>query len=346
MTISCVSTLATQLMTQDSLRSTQNKLNEAQNELSTGRFNDVGLALGGNVSRNLNWRISLSDTTHFIDMNNQALAKADALQSSLEAARTTASNFLNTLAGARNAINGQSLAKQGAGYAIDAVAGAVNVSYAGQYLMAGQNSAQAPLLPYTGGAAQSAFDTAFQSHFGISKTDPLAQNITSSQMTSFLQGAYENLFQTAAWSGSFSNASVTNLQTRIDTNQTVDLSANANETPIKDLMRGMVAALDAGTGQLNAATFQTVIDYSISKISNAVAGLGGTQARVGGAQQVVTQTNTKLSSMKLVIQSEIQKTENVDSAEAATRITNLMNQMEASYAVTGKLSKLSLLSFI
>jgi flagellin-like hook-associated protein FlgL len=80
MIISGISTLATQLMTQDSLTSTQNKLNEAQNELSTGRFNDVGLTLGGNVSRNLNWRAALSDTTHFFDANNQALAKADAIQ--------------------------------------------------------------------------------------------------------------------------------------------------------------------------------------------------------------------------------------------------------------------------
>jgi flagellar hook-associated protein 3 FlgL len=268
------------------------------------------------------------------------------MQSSLEAAKSTASNFLNTLAGARNAVNGQNLAQQGAGYAIDAIAGAVNVSYAGQYLMGGQNTAQAPLSAYKGGSAQSAFDTAFQSYFGISKTDPLAQNITPSQMTSFLQGAYENLFQPAAWSGSFSNASATNVQTLTDTNQTVDLSANANESPVKDLMRGMVAALDAGTGQLNTSTFQTVIDYAIGKISNAVAGLGETQARVGEAQQVVTQTNAKLTSMKLVMQGEILKTEGVDSAEAATRVNNLMNQMEASYAVTGKLARLSLLSYI
>jgi flagellar hook-associated protein 3 FlgL len=346
MIISGVSTLSTHLMAQDSLSSIQKKLNEAQNELSTGRFNDVGLALGGHVSRNLNWRVTLSDVTYFFDANNQALARADALQSSLEAAKSTANSFLNTLTGARNAVHGQSLAQQGAGYAIDSIASAVNVSYAGQYLMAGQNTAQAPLSDYKGGAAQAAFDALFQSHFGISKTDPLAQNITPSQMTSFLQGTYESLFQTAAWSNSFSNASATSLQTRVDNNQTVDLSANANESPIRDLMRGMVAALDAGTGQLNASTFQAVIDYSIGKISNAVAGLGETQARVGGAQQVVTQTNTKLSAMTLIMKSEIQKTENVDSAEAATRVSNLMNQMEASYAVTGKLSRLSLLSYI
>jgi flagellar hook-associated protein 3 FlgL len=346
MNITGVSTLATSLLTQDSLTSTQNRLNEAQNELSTGRFNDVGITLGGNVTRNLNWRVTLSETTNFFDTNNQALAKADALQSSLEAAKSTASNFLNTLAGSRNALNGQTLAKQGAAYAIDAVAGAANVAYAGQYLMGGQNTAQPPLNTYPGGAAQTAFDASFQSYFGFAKTSTAAQNITPAQMTSFLQGPYENLFQPAAWNGTFSNASPGNLQTRIDSNQQVDLSASANESPIKDLMKGMVAAQDAGTGQLNASTFQTVVDYAMGQVSKAVAGLGETQARVGEAQQVVTQTNTKLSSMKLIIEGEIQKTEGVNNADAATRVNNLMNQMEASYAVTGKLAKLSLLSYI
>jgi len=346
MIINGVSTLATNLTSQESLTSTQTKLNEAQNELSTGRYDDVGLTLGGNVARNLNWRVTLSDTTNYLDTNNQALSRADALQSTLEAAKSTASNFLNTLAGARNAQNGQTLAAQGSAYAIDAITGAVNVTYAGQYLLGGQNTATPPLNTYQGGAAQSAFNSAFQSYFGFSKTDPAAQNITSSQMTSFLQGPYESLFQSGSWNGNWSNATSENLQTNIDNGQKVDLSANVNETPIKDLMKGMVAVQDAGIGQLNASAFQTVIDYSIGKIGNAIQGLGETESRVGEAQQVVSQTNAKLSSMKTVIEGEIQSTEGVNSAEAAVRVNSLMNQMEANYAVTGKLAKLSLLTYI
>ena len=74
MAINGVSTLATSLLAQDAMTSTQKKLNAATNEQSTGRYNDVGLALGANVSRNLNWRAALSDTTNFIDSNGQALA--------------------------------------------------------------------------------------------------------------------------------------------------------------------------------------------------------------------------------------------------------------------------------
>ncbi len=346
MVISGVSTLASSLMAQDAMTATQKKLNEATNEQATGRYSDVGLTLGGNVTRNLNWRVSLSDTTNFLDTNAQALSKADALQSSLEAAKTTASSFINTLTSSRNAQNGATLAAQGASNSIDAVTSAVNVSYAGQFLMGGQNPSVAPLNNYQGGAAQTAFNSAFQSYFGFAATDPAAKNITAAQMTSFLQGPYESLFQSPSWESNFSNATSSNIQTQIDSKQQVDLSANANEQPIKDLMKGMVAVQDAGAGQLNAAAFQVVVDYSIGKVSNAVDGLGQTESRVGQAQQTVKDTNTKLTSMKTIMETEISKTEGVDPAEAATRVNNLSTQLEANYTVTGKLAKLSLLNYI
>ncbi len=346
MVINGISTLATTLLAQDSMSSTQKKLNDAVTEQSTLRHADVGLTLGGNVSRNLNWRLTLSQTTNFSEANAQALARADALQTSLDATKTTASDFLTSLAGARNAVNGQALTKQSSGLAIDAVATSVNVTYDGQYLLGGQNTDVAPLNSYQGGTAQTSFDTAFQSFFGFSKTDPAAVNITAAQMNLFLQGPYENLFQSSSWSANFSNATSNNLQSRIDNNQQVDLSANANETPIKDLMRGMVAVQETGSGQLNSAAFQAVIDYSMGKISGAIQGLGATQARVGEAQQTVTQTNAKLSSMKTIVEDEIQRTEGVDPAEVATRVNNLTSQLEANYTVTGKLAKLSLLNYI
>lgn len=346
MVINGISTLVTALQTQDSLTSTQKKLNDAVTEQSTLRHSDVGLTLGGSVSRNLNWRAKLSDTTNFLDTNAQALARTDALQTTLDAARATASSFLTTLSSSRNAANGQTLTKQGSSYAIDALVSSANATYGGQYLLGGLNTDVAPLNTYQGGSAQSAFDSAFQTFFGFSKTDPAAANITAAQMNSFLQGPYESLFQSSSWNANFSNATSNNLQTRIDSNQQVDLSANANDSAIKDLMRGMMAVQEAGNGNLNSSAFQALVDYSMGKVSNAIQGLGETQARIGEAQQTVSQTNTKLSSMKDVLEGEIQRTEGVDATEVATRVNNLTTQLEANYTVTGKLAKLSLLNYI
>ena len=67
---------------------------------------------------------------------------------------------------------------------------------------------------------------------------------------------------------------------------------------------------------------------------------------MGAGQQAVTQANAKHTSMKTILEDQIQQSESVDPAEAATRVNNLTTQLEANYTVTGKLAKLSLLNYI
>lgn len=341
-----ISTLASNLVNQENLQTNKAKIEEAQTEIASGRYADVNLQLGQNVSRNIDWRINLSQTQTFLDNNAQADAKANATQASLESAKTLGNKFMNMLTGARGAQNGQTLIMQDAAYAIGGLRDSVNTSYAGQYIMGGLNTSDAPLKDYKGNAAESAFDATFQAQFGFPKTDPQAKNITSAQMTAFLTGPFDALFQGANWDANWSNASSSNLQTRIDSAQKVDINANAGEAPIKNMLQGMVAAMDAGTGNLNQSTFQTVIDYALSKTGGAIQGIGETQSRIGEAQQMISQTTDKLSAKKNLMQSQIQSTESVDLTEVNVRINQLMTQMEASYTVTGKLAKLNLASYL
>jgi flagellar hook-associated protein 3 FlgL len=341
-----VSSFSATLESQDTLRQSRLSLEEAQTELSTGRFADVNLKLGANVTRNIDWRVALSESTQFIDAANQTNDKANASQAVLESIKNSASTFLNALTGSRSAINGQGLAKSTAGQQIASFEQAMNTEYAGQFLFGGLNSSNPPLKTYQGGPAQAAFDSAFQAQFGFAKTDPQAANITPAQMTQFLQTTYDNLFQSPAWNTNQSNAADQNVKTRIDASQLVDASANANESAFKDVMKAMVAVMDAGTGQLNQSTFQTVIDYAMTKVANSVQGIGEIEARIGSVQQTITTASDKHQSVKSILEKQIQDTESVDSADASVRVNALMNQLEANYAVTGKISKLSLLTYI
>ncbi len=346
MLLNGVSNLAMLLNTQDSLRQSSQDLQAAQTELSTGRYNDVNLTLGTNVSRNLNWRLALSDTSQFIDSNTQAANKANATQSSLQSIVTSANSFLSTLTGARGAVNGQSLITDASDLQMQTFQQAVNVSYSGQYLMGGQNTDTPPLSTYSGGSAEASFDSAFQSYFGFPKTDSQAVNITPSQMQGFLTGPFEQLFNGSSWSTNFSAASDINLKSRISSSQTVDVSANSNEQAFKDMMMAMVAVKDAGVGQLNQSTFQSVIDYATTKTADAVQEFGEIESRIGVGQQTLSQVSAQQSSIKNILQGQIQDTEGVDSTEAATRVNLLMSQLQANYAVTGKLSQLSLLQYL
>ena len=346
MLVPSISTLASTLVNQDNLQANRLKLEAAQTELSTGRYADVNLQLGANVGRNLDWRLNLSETQGFLDSNALAGSKATATQASLESVKSMGNNFMNMLTGVRSAQNGQTLIKQDAAYAFGSLRDAVNTTYAGQYIMGGLNTANPPLVDYTGSAAESTFDAAFQAQFGFAKTDPQVQNITPVQMKAFLNGPFDNLFQGSSWNTNWSNATSTNIKTQIDTSQQVDISANAGEPPIKSMMQGIIAVMDAGTGNLNQATFQTVVDYAFSKTGGAIQGIGETQSRIGGAQQIISQVDDKLTAKKSLVQLQIQATEGVDIAALSVKINDLMTQMEASYTVTGKLAKLNLASYL
>ena len=346
MLLQSISTLASSLSNQDNLQLNRLKLEDAQTELSTGRYADVNLHLGSNVSRNLNWRLNLSEVQNFLDNNAQADGKANATQAALESVKSTGNNFMSMLTGVRGAQNGQTLIKQDAIYAFGGLRDAVNTAYAGQYVMGGLNTADPPAKDYKNGAAEAAFDTVFQAQFGFAKTDPQAKNITPAQMTAFLNGPFDNLFQGSNWNTNWSNATSTNLQTQIDTTQRVDINANAGEQPMKAMMQGIIAVMDAGTGNLNQSTFQTVVDYAFSKTGSAVQGVGEMESRIGEGQQMISQVTDKLNAKKNIVQLQIQNTEGVDAASVSVRINSLMSQMEASYTVTGKLAKLNLASYL
>jgi flagellar hook-associated protein 3 FlgL len=341
-----ISSLATTSAIQDGLRTTQLQLEKAQKEVSTGRHADVGLSLSFNVSRNLDWRLHLLSVEHSLESNGLAAARTEATQSSLDAARSIASEFMNSLVGARGSQNGQNLIKQSAYYAIDSIRDAINVNYAGQYLFGGQNNAELPLTSYKGGPAEQSFDVAFQAEFGFAKTDPAARQIAPAQMRSFLDGNYDNLFGSGLWQSNWSKATAQNIEARVDGNSMIDTSANTDELPFKDLMKGMVAVMDAGTGQLSQSTFQSVVDYALTKVGTAIQGFGEIEARVGNGQHAISQANEKLSSKKALLHAEIRRTEGIDQADAVVRMNSLMTQMESNYAVTGKISRLSLLNYL
>jgi flagellar hook-associated protein 3 FlgL len=74
--------------------------------------------------------------------------------------------------------------------------------------------------------------------------------------------------------------------------------------------------------------------------------VGAEQARIGTGQSRLKLASGSLDASKVRLTSAIQALESVDSYEAATRINLLMSQLETSYALTGRISRMSLLSYI
>lgn len=330
----------------NSTRQLQVDLQNAQTEMSTGRFADAGLVLGAHVGRNLDWRNEIERLHTTLKRNDLQAERAKVTQASIEAIKGQSTYLMNTIVGARSATNGPQLARTAGENAMKGFMEALTTTYSGQYIFSGKTPDSSPLSSYVGEAPQSAFDAAFTAEFGFAKTDPLTSTITPSQMQTFLQGRYEDLFKDPQWSSDWSTSSAENQKTRIDSTTLVDTDANANEDAFRLAMKAAVAAYELGSTDIGQGTFQVVADATAKTLSQSVQALGEVQARVGFAEQAIEQANTRMTAKKNLLETSVTKTEGVSAYDAATRINSLTTQLEASYSVTARISKLSLLNYL
>lgn len=342
-------TLALHTVMRGSIKRSQNMLGVAQIEISTGRHADVGLTLGPGTGRDLTWRAQLAELQSLSDGNRLASTRLELSQQVMSQIRDVASSFMAALTGARGAPDGQATAKSAAQSALSSLASLLNTSFGGQFIFGGIASDQKPVADYPGtpaGAAKTSLDAAFASAFGMAQTAPGVAAITPSAMQSFLDTNFADLFSPAGWSGSWSNASDAVQTTRIDTAQRVDGGVSANAEAFRALTQAFTMVSDLGEGQLSQSTFQTIADQALKLTGQGVLGVGGLQSRLGIAQNRITAATDQLKLRINALTAGINAVEGVDKYEAATRVNTLQTQLEASYALTGRIAKLSILNYI
>lgn len=338
--------LSIQLVTQNAIRQNQSALAKAQVELSTQRHSDVLQELSGQSGRNIRWHAELATIENSIKSNSLHETRAEVSQLSLRSAGKLASDFLTNLIGARNAEGGREIIRTQAKNALAMLTDLLNVEVDGAFLFAGRNQTTPPIRNFHGGTGEAQFDTSFLSEFGISKTDPAVQNITPIQIETFLNANFSSLFAQPNWNNSISNASNENVSAFTGQGQSIDLLANANETPVRELYAAIVAVSEISAGDINDESFKKLMDIAASKTSSAVQGLADIQSRIGINQKSLEDATNQLKGRKMWLNEVIVKTESVDTYEVATRINGLMTQLEASYSVTSRISRISLLNYL
>lgn len=318
----------------------------AQTEVSTGRRWDVGLALGVQTGRNIDWRNQITNNEQQVSVNEVATARAKLTQSGLEELKDIGNKFAATMVGARSAQNGQQIAKDAALAAYDSIRGILGSTFEGQRIFSGTNTDGVALKPFQGGQGESAMNAAFAANFGVLPDDPGAANITPSQISGFMETDLVQEFSSPDWNTNWSEASERNVSVRIRDDVRVDMSANANHQSIRDLVRSVTAVLHASQGELASGTFAKLADMSASLATQSIQGIGGEQTRIGIAQDLLKNATDSLSKKSGLLKAHVQKTEGVDAYEAASRLNLLMTQLETSYSLTARISKLSLVNFV
>ncbi len=331
-----------------SILSEQTGLAQAQQEVSTGVYADVGLALGADAGQDIDLRSQESQLQTFTTTNNLAATNLSSIQNVLTDFQTTAKNMLTNLVGVSSQNGaGPSLQAQAQSALQDLISG-LNTDASGDYLFAGTNSSVAPIIDYNaaGSKNQTAVNSAFSSFFGFSQTDPGVANITASQMQSFLGGQFSSLFQGTNWTTDWSSASDTPTTSEISPSQTVDTSVSANNPAFQDLAQAYTMLANVGTQNLSNSALQTVVTNAEDLLNTGLTALTNVQAGVGIAQNDITSANNQMSVQMNVLNTQIGNLEGVNPYDASTEVTNLQTQIETSYELTSQLSQLSLVKYL
>lgn len=330
-----------------SIRETEAALFRAQKELASGRHADVGLALGSRTGVTVSLREQSAGLTAIIETNKIVRAKLQTSQLSLQTVSDGASAFLSDLVAARDSLSGPDIVQEQARRALDAMTGALNQSYGGDFVFGGINIAEQPLLPYDDPSSpRAAVDAAFLAEFGFAQDDPAAAGITGVQMAAFLDGAFAALFDDAGWRADWSNASPDPLVSRISTSETQRSSASADEAPVRHLAQVYTMIGELGATLVSRDAFTEMVDRAITLTSNAIAGIGTIQSRLGTVENRVDQADTRLGLQIDIVERRIAGLEGVDAYEAALEVNLLTTQVETAFALTARIQRLGLLQYL
>ncbi|MDR3407196.1 MAG: flagellar hook-associated family protein [Methylovirgula sp.] len=326
----------------------QSNLAQARQEVSTGTYADVGVALGAQTAQDISLRSQESLLQTLTTTNNLTATNLSTTQGVLSSFQTTAQSLLNSLVGSGNQDGVATSLQQQAQSALKALISGLNTTEGGNYIFAGTNTAVAPITDYygTGAANKLAVDSAFSSYFGFSQTSSNVANITPSQMQSFLDTQFAPLFQGTNWTSNWSTASNTTTSSEISPSLTVSTSVSANESAFQDLAQAYTMVADLGTQNLSNSALQTVETNAENLINAGLSGLTDIQSSVGAVQNDITSANSQMSVEMSVLSTQIGNLENVNPYEASTEVSNLQTQIETAYSLTSQLTQLSLVKYL
>lgn len=349
MKVAFISTAALAQTTRHSIGETQSNLLKAQEELATGRHQDVGLELGYRTGRSVAMRQQFDELTAIGENNSVLAERLDVTQNALGQMVERAQSMMATLLGARNSSDGPAVAAAEARSTLGAMGELLNTSYSGVHVFAGINSEASPLADYFSdptSLAKQAVDADFLAAFGMAQNAAGVEAIDATSMRTFLDGAFTSNFDSAAWTANWSSASSQVLTSRISVSMTVQTSVSSNDAPFRQLAEALTMIADLGVEGLNQSTFQVIADKSTELLGEAINGLTAAQSTLAVSQEGIRSANERMELQRQVLTGGLLDLEGVDSYEVATRATTLLTQLETSFAMTARIQRLTLANYL
>jgi flagellar hook-associated protein 3 FlgL len=355
MKTSGISSLTVQNAMRLTISDSQKQLSDSQKEVTTGKYADVGTALGGKTSSAVDLTSDSLRLQNLISTNAIAETRLDSSQSALDQIASAAEKVQQTLVGLGNSTDSTTLnsAKKTIKDSMDSFTAAANTSVNGEYLFSGVNTDVKPMADYNAVAsdgtlsqAKQEFNQAFFSTFGMNPDDDGVSSISADDMTKFLTDTLEPMFTGSDWTSNWSSATDDTMTSRISKNEVVQTSTSANSDGFRYFGLVSVIGSEMIDGNYSTATRNAMIAKATEYSGLAVSGINDERTQLGLSQERVKDANNSLNAQKDIIDTQFGKLTGVDAYEASTKINNLQSLIETSYTLTSRLQKLSLVNYL
>ncbi len=325
----------------------QAALSTVQVELSSGKLADIGLGLGSGTGTYVSLAGQQGRLQAIKDSNATTSATLTGATSALDALRTTATSFLSSLTEATTAGTVPSTLVTSAGTNLDALTSTLNTTVDGDAIFAGINTAVSPMTAYTSGsAAKAAVDSSFSSTFGTTQDSTSASSIGATDMQSYLDGSFSDLFNASSYEGTWSSASNTVPTAQISSTETVQTSVSANGDAFRKLTEAYTMVKEFGGSNFSSAAGQAVLASATKLVGSAVTGLTAVQSTIGLSQSSLSDADDRMATQISYLSTRSGDMVDVDASALATKLSGLQTQIQASYEVTSQLQQLSLVNYL
>ncbi|WP_027685970.1 flagellar hook-associated family protein [Rhizobium leguminosarum] len=345
---SFISSSAIQNAMRLTIRQAQNQMTKATMEATTGVYADIGISLGGNAARSVDFSREVDRIDSIKSSNSLVTARMESSQLGLSKMKDVGDGLVSKLTALQGSHDPGSItvAIQSATSALSTMMDTANTMVNGEYLFSGINTDVQPLTDKTT-ATSAAIVTQLNTYAtGLGKA---VSALTGAEMSTFITTTVEPMFNQAAWTNSttgWSQASSQNMTSRISNSEVIESSTNANSEGMRYFALASVMTSALLGQNLSSDAMSTVSKQAISYTTKATSGLVTQASQLGLSQERVKKSNDALDAQSNIIKNKLVDLQGVDPYEASTLVKTLETQLETAYTIVSKIQQLSLVNYL
>jgi flagellar hook-associated protein 3 FlgL len=346
-----ISTLASHLQLNSSIRSLQSQLMDAQKEISTGRKADLVAALRDRAAEDVDLRNALNDVTEFKGTTDIVASRMDTMQAALAGVHDIAEQMRNTALTSRDPVSRRYL-QEAASTALDRINSFLNAQVAGRNLFSGIQTDTAPMQAQTSVNAATGLSPQQAVSQAIANVGPITDAASALAVANGADGINSIFDDTNSdpnlrYTGTFYNGASTGTVTaRLDNGYQIDYGVRADDPAFRELQQGLYMLASVPFGSIPDDAYAAWQDEAVRHINNGFQGAIDVSAELGYKQSVVDTAMTQHAATIAQLNNQVANLEAADPFETSLRLSQLQTQLEATFSITARMHELSLTKFL